>query len=108
MIELQGRKALISGAAQGLGRAIAGLFVERGAQVMLADIDEAGAAKAADELGPMARSVRCDVTEGCRLGRAPSRPPPPPSAASTRWSTTPASRSSSRCSSRPRKRSAGS
>ena len=70
MIELQGRKALISGAAQGLGRAIAGLFVERGAQVMLADIDEAGAAKAADELGPMARSVRCDVTKAADWARA--------------------------------------
>ena len=70
MIELQGRKALISGAAQGLGRAIAGLFVERGAQVMLADIDEAGAARAADELGPMARSVRCDVTKADDWARA--------------------------------------
>ncbi len=62
MIELQGRKALITGAAQGLGRAIAELFVERGAQVMLADIDAEGVARTADALGPMARSVRCDVT----------------------------------------------
>jgi len=62
MIQLQGRKALITGAAQGLGRAIAELFVERGAQVMLADIDAAGAARTADALGPKARSVRCDVT----------------------------------------------
>ncbi len=69
MIELQGRKALITGAAQGLGRAIAELFVERGAQVMLADIDEAGAAKTADALGPMARSVRCDVTSAADLAR---------------------------------------
>jgi len=70
MIELQGRKALITGAAQGLGRAIAELFVERGAQVMLADIDEAGAAKTADALGPMARSVRCDVTSAADFARA--------------------------------------
>ena len=62
MIELQGRKALITGAAQGLGRAIAGLFVERGAQVMLADIDAEGAARTAAALGPQARAVRCNVT----------------------------------------------
>jgi NAD(P)-dependent dehydrogenase (short-subunit alcohol dehydrogenase family) len=60
--ELQGRKALITGAAQGLGKAIAELFVERGAQVMLADVNEAGVARAASELGAQARSIRCDVT----------------------------------------------
>ncbi|KJK18623.1 short-chain dehydrogenase [Burkholderiaceae bacterium 16] len=70
MIELQGRNALITGAAQGLGLAIARLFVERGARVMLADIDEAGAASAADELGPQARFVPCDVTKGADWARA--------------------------------------
>jgi NAD(P)-dependent dehydrogenase (short-subunit alcohol dehydrogenase family) len=60
--ELQGRKALITGAAQGLGKAIAELFVQRGAHVMLADVNEAGAARTASELGSQARSIRCDVT----------------------------------------------
>jgi NAD(P)-dependent dehydrogenase (short-subunit alcohol dehydrogenase family) len=63
MSELDGRRALVTGGAQGLGRAISDLLVERGAKVMLADIDEAGAQKAAEELGDAARAVRCDVTK---------------------------------------------
>jgi len=70
MIELQGRKALVTGAAQGLGKAIAELFVERGAQVMLADIDAEGAARTADALGPQARAVRCDVTASAEVAAA--------------------------------------
>lgn len=70
MIELTGRKALVTGAAQGLGKAIAQLFVERGAQVMIADIDEAGAARTAAELGAQARSIRCDVTVAADFDRA--------------------------------------
>jgi NAD(P)-dependent dehydrogenase (short-subunit alcohol dehydrogenase family) len=70
VIELTGRKALVTGAAQGLGKAIAGLFVERGAQVMIADIDEAGAARTAAELGSQAHSIRCDVTVAADFDRA--------------------------------------
>jgi NAD(P)-dependent dehydrogenase (short-subunit alcohol dehydrogenase family) len=62
MAELAGRRAIVTGAAQGLGKAIAELFVERGAKVMLADVDETGAAKVADSLGSAAASIRCDVT----------------------------------------------
>lgn len=60
MAELEGKRALITGAATGLGRAIAELFVERGASVFLTDIDEEGVAKTAQELGA-AGSSRCDV-----------------------------------------------
>ena len=52
----------MTGGAQGLGLATSRLMVERGAKVLIADIDEAGAKVAADELGEAGRAVRCDVT----------------------------------------------
>ncbi|HUR74316.1 MAG TPA: SDR family NAD(P)-dependent oxidoreductase, partial [Sporichthya sp.] len=50
LADLQGKRALVTGAAQGLGHAIAVLFAERGARVLLTDIDADGAAKAAAAL----------------------------------------------------------
>lgn len=62
MSELEGRRALVTGGARGLGLAIAELMVERGAKVMLADIDEAEAKAAADKLGDAARAIKADST----------------------------------------------
>jgi NAD(P)-dependent dehydrogenase (short-subunit alcohol dehydrogenase family) len=60
MGELQGKRALVTGAAMGIGLEIAQLFTELGAKVMLSDIQDDVVAKAADGLGQP--SVRCDVT----------------------------------------------
>ena len=63
MAQLQGKVALITGAAGGFGEGIARLFVAEGARVVIADLDAARARKVADELGPQAMAVGCDVSK---------------------------------------------
>ncbi len=69
LADLQGKRALVTGAAQGLGHAIAVLFAERGARVLLTDIDADGAAKAAAAL-PGAAALGCDVTSAAEVQAA--------------------------------------
>jgi 3-oxoacyl-[acyl-carrier protein] reductase len=61
---LQDKTAVITGAAQGIGYAIAEQFVGEGARVIVGDVNGDAAAQAAQRLGgdTVARGVRCDVT----------------------------------------------
>jgi NAD(P)-dependent dehydrogenase (short-subunit alcohol dehydrogenase family) len=59
---LSGKIALITGAAQGLGLAMAQLFVAQGAQVVMTDINETGVRDAAMALGAAAFALPQDVT----------------------------------------------
>jgi len=57
LIEFSGQVALVTGAAQGIGRAIAKALSEAGAMVHLLDIDAAGVSATASELGQTAHAV---------------------------------------------------
>ncbi|KXF54301.1 3-oxoacyl-ACP reductase [Rhodococcus sp. SC4] len=59
---LDGRRALVTGGASGIGRAIAEAYLAEGADVVIADVDEAAAQLTAKELGATA-AVRVDVAD---------------------------------------------
>ncbi|GAB3601580.1 SDR family NAD(P)-dependent oxidoreductase [Microbacterium tumbae] len=63
MGQLEGKTALVTGAALGIGLAVAQRFVREGARVVLADRDGEGAAAAAAELGANARAVTMDISD---------------------------------------------
>jgi len=62
MKRLQGRRALITGAARGIGEAFARAYLAEGAQVTVADIDLGRAEAAAADMGAGAIAVGMDVT----------------------------------------------
>lgn len=65
-MRLQGAKAIVTGAASGLGEAVARRFHEEGASVVLADIDLAGATRIASTLdasGKTAAAALCDISK---------------------------------------------
>lgn len=63
MTKLDGKTAIITGGASGMGAATARRYVSEGARVMLADVNEADGKRVADELGSAAAFQRHDVSD---------------------------------------------
>ncbi|XP_022771039.1 secoisolariciresinol dehydrogenase isoform X2 [Durio zibethinus] len=61
--KLEGKVALITGAASGIGKATAAKFISNGAKVVIADIQHQLGQEIVKELGPNATFIPCDVTK---------------------------------------------
>lgn len=73
--EFEGQVAVVTGAASGIGRAIAALFLRRGARVAILDVNEKGLAEAERSLegGERLLCVRSDVSDTNALREARKR-----------------------------------
>jgi rhamnose utilization protein RhaD (predicted bifunctional aldolase and dehydrogenase)/NAD(P)-dependent dehydrogenase (short-subunit alcohol dehydrogenase family) len=60
---LEGQIAVITGGGGTIGAATAKLFAQNGAEIALLDINEEACAAAADEIGPRALAIQCDLTD---------------------------------------------
>jgi NAD(P)-dependent dehydrogenase (short-subunit alcohol dehydrogenase family) len=67
-MELRDAVVVITGAGNGIGEGLARRFAEDGPRGMvLADIDGAAAQRVADDLGPVARAMACDVRDEAQV-----------------------------------------
>jgi NAD(P)-dependent dehydrogenase (short-subunit alcohol dehydrogenase family) len=67
------KRALVTGAASGIGRATALLLAERGAAVACLDVNEEGLAETAAAIGERALPLRCDITDLAAVEAAVAR-----------------------------------
>ncbi|HMJ60684.1 MAG TPA: SDR family NAD(P)-dependent oxidoreductase, partial [Bryobacteraceae bacterium] len=73
MFELNGQTAIVTGAATGIGEAIARRLAAAGAGVAVADLDFDGAMSVANSLGDASFAVECDVSKRDSVKRAVER-----------------------------------
>ena len=75
LLDFSGKVAIITGAAQGFGQLLAQELANRGAKLVISDINEAGVHKVADDIaatGAEILAMKCDVSknekEVCKIG----------------------------------------
>ena len=66
-MRLQGKVAIVTGAASGFGAEIARQYALEGATVIVADVNADGANVVAAEIGTRAAAIRCDVTKKAEI-----------------------------------------
>ena len=67
-MDITGKVAIVTGAAVGIGRAIARRLAAAGASVVVADIDASGGERTAELIGPSARFVQVDMRDDDAVG----------------------------------------
>ena len=71
-MRLEGKAAIVTGAAGRIGRAIASRFAREGASVVVSDVNEEKAAQVADEIkasGAAATAIAADVSKSQEVNR---------------------------------------
>ncbi len=69
MQRFDGRVAIVTGAAQGIGRAIAERLGQEGAQVVVVDVNGEGAAATAKAIGGKSFGVQCDIGDPASVAK---------------------------------------
>src|SRR5215471_21846920 len=69
-MNIQGKSALVTGGASGLGAATVRMLAGKGARVVIADVNEKGGSDLAQELGAGVKFVKTDVTDDAQIAVA--------------------------------------
>lgn len=70
---LEGRVAMVTGGVSGIGAAVADVFADAGARVVVVDLDQAATERRAAELGRDAVGIACDVSDPASAEAAAER-----------------------------------
>src|SRR5512133_2583176 len=70
LLDLDGKRAIVTGAATGIGRAIVRMLAQNGVRTALADLDIDRARKVAEEIGRRAKAYEVDVRSGSSVEAA--------------------------------------